>query len=418
MARADYDGNGVVEGVRDELQGTMDNLGMLLPPFGDPAIDEEAEGGLGEWPLMWKKAYFNYNYVLDDGSRGIHNFQYAIGLLQVSIEALNYGVLSAGSITEINDVPNDQGKKVQIVWERFGGDGTSDDPVEMYAVWRLDGVEVAGKAPLPSIEKIDVETASPGTSAVMAGEVWTFVGAVPAAQHELYSLDVPTLFDEVETTFIVEATTANSTYPATSEPLNGTSVDNLVPTAPMSLAADATSWDVTLTWQELDFLRNPDVDYYAVYRGETAGFVPGEPIATVTDPMFFDDTVVPGNWYYYQVAAFDFSGNQGEFSGEVGAAVSVGTEDLGLPTDYALHQNYPNPFNPSTTIVFDVPSASELSIVVYDLLGRQVKTLVSGSIAAGRHEATFDATGLTSGLYIVRMRTGDRVFERSVVLMK
>jgi hypothetical protein len=96
----------------------------------------------------------------------------------------------------------------------------------------------------------------------------------------------------------------------------------------------------------------------------------------------------------------------------------VGTEDLGLPTDYALHQNYPNPFNPSTTIVFDVPSASELSIVVYDLLGRQVKTLVSGSIAAGRHEATFDATGLTSGLYIVRMRTGDRVFERSVVLMK
>jgi hypothetical protein len=175
---------------------------------------------------------------------------------------------------------------------------------------------------------------------------------------------------------------------------------------------------VTLTWQELDFLRNPDVDYYAVYRGETAGFVPGEPIATVTDPMFFDDTVVPGNWYYYQVAAFDFSGNQGEFSGEVGVAVSVDSETLDLPTDYALHQNYPNPFNPSTTIVFDVPSASELSIVVYDLLGRQVKTLVSGSIAAGRHEATFDATGLTSGLYIVRMRTGDRVFERSVVLMK
>jgi hypothetical protein len=396
----------------------MDEVGKLLPPFGDPAIDEDAEGGLGEWPLMWKKALFNYNFVLDDGSKGFHNFQYAVGLLKVTIEAMNYGILSAGSITEINDVPNDQGKKVQIVWERFGGDGASDDPVTVYAVFRQDGAAVAGKAPLPRLDEVDLETTSVGTSVVVESEVWTQVGTAEAFQMDLYSLEVPTLFDGTETTFKVVAKTRSSEYVVMSDPMVGVSEDNLVPTAPMGLAALATSFDVTLTWQELDLLHNPDVDYYAVYRGETEGFVPGEPIATVTDPMFFDDTVVPGNWYYYQVAAFDFSGNQGDFSGELGVAVSVGTDDLGLPTDYALHQNYPNPFNPSTTIVFDVPSASELSIVVYDLLGRQVKTLVTGSIAAGRHEATFDATGLTSGLYIVRMRTGDRVFERSVVLMK
>ena len=90
----------------------------------------------------------------------------------------------------------------------------------------------------------------------------------------------------------------------------------------------------------------------------------------------------------------------------------------GLPVEFALHPNYPNPFNPTTTIVFDVPQAADVTIVVYDLLGRPVSTLINGSMAAGRHEAYVDAQSWSSGLYIVRMRTGNRVFERSILLVK
>jgi len=416
MAREDYDGDGTVETAREELHGVEDQLAMLIPPLGStdfPAAGSPANNAL---TTMQKNGLFNLNFVHDDASDGIHNYQYAMGLLKVSIEALTYGVLAPGAITAIADVPNDQGKMVQVVWERFGGDGTSTDPVAMYYVWRQDMMPTAGKGIETTLDKVDVDGSDAGARILLNDMVWTAVASVPAAQLDYYSAVAATLFDEAETTFLVSGHTAANVV-SMSAPVVGTSVDNLVPHAPTGIMAATTSFDVTLTWEENV---DPDIDYYAVYRSTVMGFDPAsvEPVATTTDPTFFDNTVTPGNTYYYQVAAYDFSGNQGAFSGEVAAAVSVANEDLGLPTDYALHQNYPNPFNPTTTISFDVPVASDISIAVYDLLGRQVRTLVNASQSAGRHQVTFDASGLTSGLYIVRMRTGDRVFERSVVLMK
>ena len=216
---------------------------------------------------------------------------------------------------------------------------------------------------------------------------------------------------------MVSAHTMNGGLVVMSETMAGMSEDNLVPMAPTGIMASVTSSDVTLTW---DDPVDADFDYFAVYRSTTQGFDPTTmaPMATTTEPTVVDGDVVVGTTYYYQIAAYDFNGNQGEFSDEVQANVSVANEELGLPTDYALHQNYPNPFNPTTTITFDVPAVSDINVAVYDLLGRQVRTLVNTTKEAGRHQVSFDASGLTSGLYIVRMRTGDRVFERSVVLMK
>jgi hypothetical protein len=100
------------------------------------------------------------------------------------------------------------------------------------------------------------------------------------------------------------------------------------------------------------------------------------------------------------------------------ASVATGNDALGLPTEFALHPNYPNPFNPTTTVSFDVPTASEVSIVAYDLLGRQVSLILEATRPAGRHEVRIDASGWTSGLYMVRMKAGGRVFERSILLTK
>ena len=71
-----------------------------------------------------------------------------------------------------------------------------------------------------------------------------------------------------------------------------------------------------------------------------------------------------------------------------------------LPLSFRLEQNYPNPFNPATTIIFELGRVSNVTITVYDALGKHIRTLVNEKLREGRHETTFDATGLASGLYI------------------
>ena len=76
------------------------------------------------------------------------------------------------------------------------------------------------------------------------------------------------------------------------------------------------------------------------------------------------------------------------------------------PTAYRLHQNYPNPFNPSTRISFDLPVRSDIKLSVFDMLGQEVATLANGSFEAGSHTVQFDASNLTSGMYLYRLSAG------------
>ncbi len=100
-----------------------------------------------------------------------------------------------------------------------------------------------------------------------------------------------------------------------------------------------------------------------------------------------------------------------------GDAVSIGGTDE-LPERVALNQNYPNPFNPSTVISYDLPEASDVTIQVYDMTGRQVATLVSSRMEAGSHEVTFNAGNLASGVYIYRLQTGEHMLTRKLTLIK
>ncbi|MBK7868290.1 MAG: T9SS type A sorting domain-containing protein [Ignavibacteriales bacterium] len=74
--------------------------------------------------------------------------------------------------------------------------------------------------------------------------------------------------------------------------------------------------------------------------------------------------------------------------------------------DYSLSQNYPNPFNPETIIKFSLPEAGFVKGVVYDILGREVRTLINGEMNPGNHEVKFDAKGIASGVYIFRLEAG------------
>ncbi|MFN0156802.1 MAG: T9SS type A sorting domain-containing protein [Bacteroidota bacterium] len=74
-----------------------------------------------------------------------------------------------------------------------------------------------------------------------------------------------------------------------------------------------------------------------------------------------------------------------------------------IPTEFTLAQNFPNPFNPSTTIIYTLPVDARVTLDVYDVIGQHVAQLVDGTIVAGYHDAVFDASTLSSGLYFYRL---------------
>jgi hypothetical protein len=100
---------------------------------------------------------------------------------------------------------------------------------------------------------------------------------------------------------------------------------------------------------------------------------------------------------------------------EVGVDTATDPE---LPEAVTLSQNYPNPFNPITTISFSLPQPAEATLSVFDLLGRQIRVLASGTQPAGSYKVTFDATGLPSGVYLYRLQAGDYVEAKRMVVVK
>ncbi len=97
-------------------------------------------------------------------------------------------------------------------------------------------------------------------------------------------------------------------------------------------------------------------------------------------------------------------------------ATSIVTDELS--TVFTLQQNYPNPFNPSTIIEFGLPEAANVQLYVYDMLSRRVAVLENGIRTAGKHQISFDASSLSSGMYIYRIKAGEFVETRKMVLVK
>ncbi|MDR3666574.1 MAG: T9SS type A sorting domain-containing protein [Ignavibacteriaceae bacterium] len=88
------------------------------------------------------------------------------------------------------------------------------------------------------------------------------------------------------------------------------------------------------------------------------------------------------------------------------------------PKDYKLAQNYPNPFNPSTTIQYQLPFDSRVSLIIYDILGKEVATLINEQQPAGFKEITFNAQRFASGVYIYRLSAGKFVDTKKMMVLK
>ncbi len=102
----------------------------------------------------------------------------------------------------------------------------------------------------------------------------------------------------------------------------------------------------------------------------------------------------------------------------VDAGLVTSLENDGIPGQVSLKQNYPNPFNPVTTIGFQLPQTSDVTLEVFDMIGRRVATLVNETVEAGTHEVTFDASNLSSGVYVYRLQTEGMTLSRKLTLIK
>ncbi len=101
-----------------------------------------------------------------------------------------------------------------------------------------------------------------------------------------------------------------------------------------------------------------------------------------------------------------------------GTGTQSGDKDKTHPENVELHQNYPNPFNPTTVIRFEVPHTEHVLLEVFDVSGRKISTLVDETVSAGTHQVTFDASGLSSGLYLYRMQINHLLQSRQMMFIK
>ena len=100
------------------------------------------------------------------------------------------------------------------------------------------------------------------------------------------------------------------------------------------------------------------------------------------------------------------------------AAAMVNIAFMATDMHFSLDPNYPNPFNPVTTIPYTLNKNSEIEISIYDLIGRHIRTLYQGQQKAGRHHLRFDASGLSSGIYVCSLKSGKHTVNRKITLLK
>jgi hypothetical protein len=96
---------------------------------------------------------------------------------------------------------------------------------------------------------------------------------------------------------------------------------------------------------------------------------------------------------------------------------SVSQDQITL-SEYSLEQNYPNPFNPVTTIRYNIPARSNVTLKVYDILGKEIAVLISGITEPGSGTVQFDGTGLSSGVYFVKLESESFIQSRKMILLK
>ncbi len=172
--------------------------------------------------------------------------------------------------------------------------------------------------------------------------------------------------------------------------------------------------DITITWKNNSTIEDGNI----IERKQSS-----QDSFTVIDTSkgtgneYVDKNVEDGQNYTYRIKAYKDS-LESEYSNEASFLVDVKGETGKIPTEYSISQNFPNPFNPTTKIKFGLPKAGLTRITVYDLLGREIMTLINNELKVGYHEINIDAHNLPSGIYLYKIQSGDFTQTKKMILMK
>ena len=197
--------------------------------------------------------------------------------------------------------------------------------------------------------------------------------------------------------------------------------DNTSPSPPTGLTAEFED-GILLNWDENN---EDDFSHYVLDKDTDDSFQTGQyPSITTTETSYLDTVYEDGQVLYYRLSAVDSVGNVSDFSETLSFEVvlSVNEENM-IPDVFALHQNYPNPFNPVTTLRYDLPENGLVNITIYDMLGRQVKTLINQTQDAGYRSIIWDATNdygkpVSAGIYLYQIQAGEYMQTKKMVLLK
>ncbi len=177
----------------------------------------------------------------------------------------------------------------------------------------------------------------------------------------------------------------------------GQTMPPIVPVEFTTFTANADNGNVVLNWSTSTETNNRGFEVQRS-NGEqfsTIGFVNGNGTSTQSHEYSFVDNSVATGQYSYRLKQVDFDGSLA-YSKVVEVSVTA-------PKVYSLEQNYPNPFNPTTQINFSLAADSKVTLKIFDILGQEVATLLNGNMLAGPHFVNFNASNLTSGVYLYRI---------------
>ena len=110
--------------------------------------------------------------------------------------------------------------------------------------------------------------------------------------------------------------------------------------------------------------------------------------------------------------------NAGAFTNAALFTTAISKQEWLIPGNFILHQNYPNPFNPATYIKFDITKASYVMLTIYNILGKEITTLVNEKLNAGSYEVVWNATSYTSGVYFYWIKTGEFLEINKMIILK
>jgi len=194
---------------------------------------------------------------------------------------------------------------------------------------------------------------------------------------------------------------------------------NEVPGAPSGVGATVSNDTIALKWNKNS---EGDIAKYFIYGTESASTtrLDSTDSAADTSIVFFGLTL--SNSYSFRITAMDTLGSESDYSQEVSGTILELENDL-IPMEFSLSQNFPNPFNPSTNIHYALPEASNVNVIVYDIIGREVVSLVNEFQASGHKQVSWNGKdnagyNVSAGMYLYHIQAGDYKKTMKMVLLK